>query len=180
MIEMLIRFPSDIVSKKKNKKKQPNEKQFFFPRVFGNASCTFWKPPAAPRCSRHLLLPGEDVLFTSCPRAVGCTWWRCASWLNQPVQGQFVTSDFRSLPCQGRSDTVAEQDTGQVVVVGFFFVLLSLLLSFLDVISKMSLIGWKRPSARWMRHLNSTGYLRLVSVSASERLRDICGDKLMM
>lgn len=32
MIEMLIQFPSDIVKKKK--KKKPNEKQFFFPRVW--------------------------------------------------------------------------------------------------------------------------------------------------
>lgn len=181
MIEMLIQFPSDIVKKKK--KKKPNEKQFFFPRVW-KCIVYFWKPLAAPRCaalgtfytlkrtfcshSAHFLSPrGRLYLMTLC-------------LVTEPASsGQFVTSDFRGLPCQGCSDTVAEQDTGQVVVV--FFVLLSLFSNFSKWVSfKMSLIAWKRPSAWWMRHLNSTGYLHLVSVSVSERLRDNCGDKLMM
>lgn len=62
---MLIQFPSDIVKKKKKKKTQ--RKAIFLSsclemhRVLLKASRR-----AALRCSRHLLHPEEDVLFTFC------------------------------------------------------------------------------------------------------------------
>lgn len=161
MIEMLIEFPSDIV-----KKKTPTKSNFSF-LVFGNASCTFESLP--PRRAALGTFYTLERTFCSLPlpaRSVVPDDFVPRDWTSQ-----FVTSDFRSLPCQGCSDTVAEQDTGQVVVVVFVLCLFS---NFSKWVSfKMSLIAWQRPSAWWMRHLNSTGYLHLVSVSLWGQAYDV-------
>lgn len=76
MIEMLIQFPSDIVSKKKTKK-QPNEKQFFFPRVWkcivyflkASRRAALLSAPFTPWRGRsvHFLSPrGRLYLMTLC------------------------------------------------------------------------------------------------------------------
>lgn len=128
MIEMLIQFPSDIVKKKK-KKRNPTKSNFSF-LVFGNASCTF--ESLSPRCAA--LGTFSTLKRTFCSHSVhflsprGRLYLMTLCLVTEPASsGQFVTSDFRGLPCQGCSDTVAEQDTGQVVV---FFVLLSLFSNF--------------------------------------------------